>query len=35
MEILNSPFTKCSSFSHAYMNAFMLMEDLAERPLVF
>jgi len=35
MEILNSPFKKCSSFSHAYINAFMLIEDLAERPLVF
>jgi len=35
MEILNSPFKKCSNFSPAYINAFMLIEDLAERPLVF
>jgi len=35
MKILNSPFRKCSSFFPAYINTFMLMEDLAERPLVF
>jgi hypothetical protein len=35
MEILNGPFKKCSNFSPGYINAFMLLEDLAERPLIF
>jgi hypothetical protein len=35
MKILNRPFKKRSSFSPAYINRFMLIEDLAERPLVF
>jgi hypothetical protein len=35
MKVLNSPFKQGSSSSLAYLNTFMLMEDLAERPLVF
>jgi hypothetical protein len=35
MKILNSPFKNGSSFSPAYSNTFILMEDLAERPLLF